>query len=77
MGQIEKMIYYCDDCLDNVENKSSLIQVVYSLYSNSSGHIGKVEKEVCDKCFNNYYYKLYQKLNIKRDYDFKIEEDNN
>ena len=53
--------YYCDDCKSQVEDKKRLYQVVYSLYSNNCGFIGKVEKEVCSKCFN-YYNKLYQEI---------------
>jgi len=53
--------YYCDDCKSQVEDKKRLYQVVYSLYSNNCGFIGKVEKEVCSKCFN-YYSNLYKEL---------------
>jgi len=59
---MEKTIttYHCDDCEKQVENKNELYQIVYSLYS-SNGLIGKIEKEVCSKCFN-YYNKLYQEI---------------
>jgi len=54
--------YYCDDCKKQVENCQELYPILYELRSNYSGSIGKIKKEVCKKCYDDYYFVLYQTL---------------
>jgi len=63
MGSYSKTFYYCDDCKQEVENKNDLYEIFYQL-TGQYGNIGKIQKQVCNICFN-YYSKLYTELENK------------
>ena len=58
MGSYTRTFYYCDDCKQEVEKESDLYEVFYQLKTRQYGDIGKIQKQVCSKCFD-YYNKLY------------------
>jgi len=68
MGSYTKTIYYCDDCKQEVEGRAELREVVYEL-SGINGSIGKIQKQICEKCFE-YYDKLYFEMKNMRKDDF-------